>query len=706
MQPATRAACLEPISKILPSPRSRPRLDPCVAKSRGIARYGSDFAPWARAESARLARSGFLRWALLAFALLSCGRTPIDFSGPTAEWREYAGDKGGLHFSPLTQIDRANVGRLELAWSHHSGDFSRGDAQHAPTNLEVTPLVVRDTLYYCTGFMRVFALDPETGAERWVFDPKLRSRETGGPYPLTCRGVAYWEASLPRAGVACERRILYGTRDAELIALDADTGLPCQDFGADGRVALREGIGDAASWEYYPTSPPLVMGDVAVIGALVADQVRVDAPSGVVRAFDVRTGQLVWAWDPVPPDTVVTPSEGSIYQRGTPNVWSLMSGDPQRGLVLVPTGNPSPDSFGGLRHGSDYYGSSTVALDAKTGKVVWHFQTVHHDLWDFDVPAQPTLFQIEGVGGGRPGVAQPTKMGHLFLLDRETGVPLYPVEERPVPQGGVPGESLSPTQPFPTHPAPLHPTDVGPDSAFGFTPIDRASCRDQLAKLRWDGPFTPPTLEGSVQFPHTAGGSNWGGVAIDPRTGLLLLNQTHVAMQVKLVPRAEFDAMQGGVAYPQEAYPMRGTPYGIVRAPLFSSFGAPCNPPPWGTLAAVDLKSGQVVWRVPLGTIRDQAPFPLWAIPGIGDLGVPNFGGGLLTATGVYFIGATTDRYVRAFDAETGREIWRERIPFTGNASPMSFRLRPDSKQYVVIAAGGNPLTGVGDALLAYRLAD
>lgn len=642
----------------------------------------------------------------VALAALACERAPIDYSGPTAEWPEYAGDEGGLHFSPLTQIERANVGRLELAWSHHSGDFHPGDALHAPTNLQVTPLVVDDTLYYCTGFMRVFALDPETGAQRWVFDPQLRARETGGPYPLTCRGVAYWEAAQPRPGVACERRILYGTRDAELIALDADSGIPCADFGRNGRVRLREGIGEAQPWEYYPTSPPLVQGDVAVIGALVADQLRVDAPSGVVRAFDVRTGRRVWAWDPVPPGFAQGKREGELYQRGSPNVWSLLSGDAERGLVFVPTGNPSPDSFGGLRQGMDYYGSSTVALDAKSGEVIWHYQTVHHDLWDFDVPAQPTLFQIAGVGSGRPGIAQATKMGHLFLLDRETGAPLYPVEERHVPQDGAPGETLSPTQPFPTHPPPLHPYELSVENAFGFTPYDRAACREQIAQLRWDGAFTPPSLQGSVQFPHTAGGSNWGGVAIDPRSGLLLLNQTHVAMQVKLVPRAEFDAMQGSVAYPQEAYPMRGTPYGVIRAPLFSPFGAPCNPPPWGTLSAVDLKSGELLWRVPLGTTRDQARFPLWAIPRIGDLGVPNFGGGLLTASGLYFIGATTDRYFRAFDAASGEEVWRARIPFTGNATPMSFRLRPDSKQFVVIAAGGNPLTGIGDALLAYALAD
>ncbi|MGH0031048.1 MAG: pyrroloquinoline quinone-dependent dehydrogenase [Myxococcota bacterium] len=651
-----------------------------------------------------------MRRALAFLFLLAACSDAAPAPGPGADvaiWPEWGGDEGGLHYSPLAQIHRGNVDRLELAWEHRSGDFHPGDAERAPTNFQVTPLVVNDTLYYCTGFMRVFALDPETGQERWSFDPQLRARETGGPYPLTCRGVAYWEEDEPRAGAACQRRILYGTKDAELIALDADSGLPCADFGDGGRVALREGIGEAAPWEYYPTSPPLVMGDVAVIGALVADQLKVDAPAGVVRAFDVRSGARVWAWDPVPPGFPVERRQGELYQRGTPNVWSLLSGDAERGLVFVPTGNPSPDSYGGQRRGLDHYGSSTVALDARTGRVVWHFQTVHHDVWDFDVASQPTLFQHPGVGGGRPAVAQATKMGHVFLLDRETGEPLYPVEERPVPQGGVPGETLSPTQPFPTHPPPLHPTELTVDNAFGFTPIDRASCREQIAALRWDGAFTPPTLEGSIQFPHSAGGMNWGGVAIDPERAILYTNQTHIAMSVRLVPRAEFDAMPpGSVQYPLEAYPMTGTPYGVVRAPLFSRFGAPCNPPPWGTLTAVDLTSGEVLWRSRLGTTRDQAPFPLWAIPWTGHLGAPNFGGGLVTAGRLYFIGATTDRYLRAFDADTGEEVFRERIPFTGNATPMTYRLSPQGRQFLVIAAGGNPLTGIGDSLRAYALAD
>jgi len=465
-------------------------------------------------------------------------------------------------------------------------------------------------------------------------------------------------------------------------------------------VWLRAGLGEMPDWEYHPNSPPLVIGDLAVIGALVADQLRVDAPAGVVRAFDVRTGELVWAWDPVPPGWQGPLREGERYTRGTPNVWSLLSGDAERGLVFVPMGNASPDSYGGERRGLDYYASSVVALDAKTGEVVWHFQTVHHDVWDYDLPARPVLVEIPGVGGGRPAVVVPTKMGHLFVLDRETGEPLHPVEERPVPQGGVPGETLSATQPFPTRPASIHPLELSPETAFGFTPIDRAECRRLIARHRYDGLFTPPTLEGSIQYPHSSGGMNWGGVAIDPRSGLLYTNQTHVPMVVQLIPRAEYDALDtAGAHYPIEYYPMRGTPYGVKRFGLFSSFGAPCSPPPWGSLSAVDLRSGELRWQVPLGTTRDQAPFPVWF-----GLGTPNFGGSLLTASGLVFIGATTDKFLRAFEATSGEEIWRVRLPFTAHANPISYRLRADARQFVVIAAGGFPVTEVGDALVAYAL--
>ncbi len=628
--------------------------------------------------------------------------TPIDNSGPIADWAEYAGDKGGLGYSPLTQINAQNVNQLEVAWVHHSGDVSDGTGAVTKTSFQVTPIVANDTLYYCTGFNRVFALDPETGTERWSFDPELRGTRLSGPYPLTCRGVAYWEGSDPADVGACSKRILTGTLDSQLIAIDADSGQVCEDFGTDGRVDLREGIGDAPSWEYYPTSPPLVVGDLVVIGALVADNLRVDAPSGVVRAFDARSGELRWAWDPVPPDWEASAAErsGPLYQAGTPNVWSILSADEERGLVFVPTGNAPPDAYSAVRGGLDYYSSSTVALDATTGGVRWHFQTVHKDVWDYDVGSQPTLFQIPGVGGGVPALAQGTKMGHLFLLDRATGMPLYPVEERPVPRSDVPGESLSPTQPFPTHPAPLHPSRLRLEDAWGFTPFDRGSCEEQIASYRSEGIFTPPSLRGSIQYPGSAGGMNWGGVAIDPERGVLFANQMRAALVARLVPRQEFESLDpDSVVYPDELYPQAGAPYGLERRLLLGSFGAPCNPPPWGTLTAVDLRSGDVLWESVLGTTRDVAPWPLWL-----GYGAPNLGGSIVTAGGLVFIAATLDRFIRGFDAITGQEIWTQRLPFTGNSTPMTYRLRPDGKQYLVIAAGGHGWSVSGDALTAFAL--
>lgn len=655
-----------------------------------------------------LPRSGWSRLVTLAVLAVAVGcgnEVEIDYDGPIADWPYWGGDQGATHYSPLDQITVENVAALEVAWTHRSGDFFDGSGDSKVTAFQNTPLVVNDLLYYCTPFMRVFALDPETGEERWRFDPELRARHGEGPYPLICRGVSYWEDPTATPGAVCEKRIFFGTADSELLALDADTGRPCPGFGDDGRVALREGIADAPAWEYHPTSPPLIIGDRVVIGALVADNVRVDAPAGVVRAFDARSGRLEWAWDPVPPNWPVQPDSetGGRYAAGTPNIWSIITADSERGLIYVPTGNPSPDLFGGLRNGLDYYGSSTVALDAETGDVVWHFQYVHNDIWDFDTPSPPTLFQIPGVGGGRPGLLQTTKMGYVFLLDRESGKPMYEVEERPAPGGGVPEETLSPTQPFPTHVAALHPLDLDPEDAFGFTPFDRAHCRDLIGSYQYDGIFTPPTVEGSIQMPHTAGGMNWGGVALDEKRGLMIVNQIHAAMVNKLIPRRLADRLNpSDFVYPNEFYPMHGTPYAVERFLLESQFGAPCNPPPWGSLTAVDLRSGKIKWTRPLGTLRELAPFPVWLF--YSDHGAPNFGGGISTASGLYFIGATMDKYIRAIDVETGEELWRDRLPFIGAAVPMTYRLSKSGRQYIVMAAGGNPISEMGDVLVAYAL--
>ncbi len=646
-------------------------------------------------------------FAAAVLAALVCGceyaprALPLDMDGPTAEWPEYGGDKGAQRYSPLDQITPENVARLDVAWEYRHGDAADGRGEYKRTSFQATPIVVDERLYFCTAFNRVISLDPRTGRELWKFDPELAAKSGPGPYPLTCRGVAHWSDTKPALQGTCRARIFTGTRDAELIALDARTGLPCADFGKNGRVPLREGLGAHEEWEYYPTSAPLVIDDVVVVGALVADNVRVDAPGGVVRAFDVRSGALRWAWDPVAPGASA-PEDGRRYAAGTPNVWAPLSADAERGIVYVPTGNPSPDLFGGERDGIDHYGSSVVALDAADGTVRWYFQTVHHDVWDYDVPTPPSLFSHAGVGGGRPALAQPTKMGHVFLLDSTTGEPLYPIEERIVPGDGVAGEQLSRTQPFPTHPPSLHPARLDIDDAFGFHPFDTADCKDRIAALRNDGLFTPPSLTGTLQYPGSAGGPNWGGVSIDPMAGVMFVNQMHSAAVVTLIPREEFDALDADSAvYPEELYPMKGTPYGVKRSPLLSSAGAPCNPPPWGTLTAVDLATGKTLWRSNLGTTRDQAPWPMWL-----DLGAPNLGGSVVTAGGLVFIGATTDKFFRAFDARNGQEVWRRRIPYTASATPATYRLSADDKQMVVVAAGGHGWSQPGDALIAYALRD
>jgi len=632
------------------------------------------------------------------------GRESVDYSGPTADWPHYGADAGGTSYSPLTQLTAANVDSLQLAWEYRHGDVSDGSGEWARSSFQVTPLVAEGTLYFCTPFNRVIALDAETGVEKWAFDPELRFRRGQGPYPLTCRGVAWWQDGKEgRDGGTrlCSRRIFTGTRDSELIALDADTGRPCPGFGDAGRVYLREGLSEHEQWEYYPTSAPVAVADLVIVGALVADNERVDAPSGVVRAFDARDGSLRWAWDPVPPAWHRAAGDnGGRWQSGSPNVWAPLSVDEENGLVYVPTGNPSPDLYGGQRRGLDYYGSSVVALDLDSGEPAWHFQTVHHDVWDYDVPAQPTLFDIAGVGGGRPGLVQATKMGHLFLLDRLTGEPLYPVEELAVATDGVPGELLSATQPFPTHPAPLQARRLDASDAFGFSPWDRADCREKITSLRNDGVFTPPQLTPTLQWPGSAGGANWGGVSVDPVRGRLYVNQLRTPMVIQLIEREKFDELdRGSVVYPDELYPMQGTPYGAKRGPLLSSAGAPCNPPPWGTMTAVDLVSGEVLWESVLGTTRDIAPWPMWL-----PLGTPNLGGSVVTAGGLVFIGATTDKFFRAFDVEDGREVWTRRIPYTANSSPVTYRLGADSRQFVVIAAGGHGWSEPGDALLAFAL--
>ncbi|MBW2270599.1 MAG: pyrroloquinoline quinone-dependent dehydrogenase [Deltaproteobacteria bacterium] len=620
---------------------------------------------------------------------------PVDLSGPVAGWPEYGATQGGGHDSALTQITRNNLDRLQVAWSYHTGDVATGPG--AKSSFQATPILVEDTLYFCSPFNRVIALDAETGEERWTFDPGV---EPDDLYLLTCRGVSAWKDAKRPEGGPCAERIFSGTLDARLIALDRASGKPCRDFGEGGQVDLTVGIGNTEPGEYGVSSPPAVIGDLVIIGTLVLDNLRADAPGGVVRAYDARDGQLHWAWDPIVEAVADSPADPpERYRRGTANAWSILSVDPERNLVFVPTGNAPPDYYGGERDGLDYFSSSVIALNASTGELVWRFQTVHHDLWDFDVPAQPTLFDFRADGAAIPALVQATKMGHLFFLNRATGEPIFPVEERPVPRGGVTGETLAPTQPFPARPPPLHPASLDPNDAFGFTPWDRGKCRDRIAALRHEGIFTPPSLQGSVLYPGPGGGSNWGSVAIDRERRLLIANTSRLPFSVRLIPRAEID--DAGGWDPAGLSPMHGTPYAVETKPLLSPLGVPCSPPPWGVLAAIDIESGEIRWEVPLGTTRDLAPFPFWFAAG-----VPNQGGPIVTASGLTFIAASTDNFLRAFDTLTGEELWKGRLPAGGQATPMTYRTRADARQFVVIAAGGHGTLGTtqGDSLVAFAL--
>jgi quinoprotein glucose dehydrogenase len=621
--------------------------------------------------------------------------------GGAAGWPEYGGDAGGRRFTPLADVTPANVERLRVAWTHHTGDLPASRGPHASTLAsEVTPILVEGSLVLCTPYNRVIALDAETGAQRWAFDPGL---DLSGRYgnQLVCRGVAAWRDPERVPGAPCRWRIFTATNDARLFALDGATGSPCGDFGAGGAVDLNPGAGPQR-WrgEYQVTSPPAVGRDVVIVGSAVSDNQRVDAPSGVVRGFDARSGAPRWAFDLAPPGFERTPASTSAegYALGTPNVWGPTSIDRERDLLFVPTGNPAPDYFRG-DDCRDHYGSSVVALRASTGEVVWSFQTVHHDLWDYDVGAQPTLFDLARDGRRVPAVVVATKMGLLFVLDRETGEPLFPVEERPVPQGPAPGERLAPTQPFPLAPPPLVRHALRPDEAFGLTPWDRGACRERIASLRNEGIYTPPALEGTLVVPGNAGGVNWGGVAVDEERQRLVVNVQDLAWAVWLLPR---DAAAPALGARAELAPMDGTPYRLRRELVLSPLGVPCSPPPWGELVAVDLASGALAWRSPLGTLRDVAPVPLPPV----TLGVPNLGGPLLTASGLVFIGAAFDRYFRAFDAATGEELWRSRLPAGPQATPMSYRAREGGRQYVVVAATGYGRGGMppGDAIVAFAL--
>lgn len=632
---------------------------------------------------------------LLAWAALACAH---GLAGQETDWPNYGNDPGGMRHSPLDQINRGNVATLKPAWVFHTGDISDGRDGRRRSGFETTPILVDGRLYLTTPFNRVIALDPATGKQLWAYDPKIDQTLAYGD-GLINRGVTTWlDPSRSKSGI-CRRRIFEATLDARLIALDAVTGQLCRDFGSVGQVNLRNvpSYEHASSGEYmlgwyHMTSPPVVIDGLVIVGSAIDDNGRADMPSGVVRAYDARTGALRWHWDPIPPN-----APGSTTRvTGAANAWSVMAVDARRDLVFVPTGSASPDYYGGLRPGDNKWANSVVALHARTGTVAWGFQLVHHDLWDYDTAAPPLLATVPHDGRDVPVVIQGNKTGFLYVLNRDTGKPVFPVEERPVPASDVPGEQALPTQPFPVAPPALAPQHFSLDDAWGPTAADRTACRAAIQKLRNQGIFTPPSVQGSLDVPGNVGGMNWSGYAFDPQRNLLIVNTNNLIARVRLIPRDKVssDHEEGNYG------PQHGTPYAMIRQFLLSPSGLPCGATPWGTLTAVDMVSGTIRWQVPLGTMQNfggtHPPVPAGAM---------SLGGPITTSGGLVFIAGTMDSHIRAFDIETGKVLWQAALPASGNATPMTYEF--NGRQYLVIAAGGHQAVSeepLGDSLIAFAL--
>ncbi|MBL8191959.1 MAG: pyrroloquinoline quinone-dependent dehydrogenase [Acidobacteria bacterium] len=644
-------------------------------------------------------------WALLiVFGALSTA--DAQKQKPVADWPAYGRDAGGARFSPLTQIHRGNVGQLKVAWTYRTGAEEVNAAGKSNAAFESTPILVDGLLYLTTPYSRVIALDPASGKEKWGFDPQIALDRRYSE--MTSRGVSAWPAVTDNKKAA--RRIFVATLDAQLIALDAKTGKPISGFGENGVIDLKRDVrfGKYDGYQNYQvTSPPAIIGDLVVVGSAIGDNGAVELERGVVRAYDAVTGKLRWSFDPIP-QTEKDPARktwagDSAVKTGAANAWSIISADAERDLVFIPTSSPSPDYYGGERKGDNARANSVVAIKASTGQVVWHFQVVHHDLWDYDVASQPMLVNLKRSDKEIPAVVIGTKMGMLFVLDRRDGKPVFPIEERPVPQTDVPGEQSSATQPFPKLPRPLVPHQLKPEDAWGLNDKDRAYCRDKIASLRNEGIYTPPSLKGSLVIPGNVGGMNWSGMAFDPTRNLLFVNTNVLPFEVKLIPRDEYNKMRETGATNRvkgEFGRQTGTPYAMYREPLMSPTGTPCIAPPWGKLTAVDLASGEVRWDVPLGRIPQLALIGNKAA----EYGSINLGGSMVTAGGVVFIAAGMDDKLRAFDAETGKVIWEGQLPASAQAAPMTYAV--GGKQFVVICAGGHGKLGTkrGDSVVAFAL--
>jgi quinoprotein glucose dehydrogenase len=634
--------------------------------------------------------------------LLSAALAGAAPSAPDSDWASYGGDAGGTRYSGLALITPTNVARLQVAWIFRTGELGQGVKNWSRSAFEATPILYDDTLYLTTSGTDVVALNAASGTLRWRYQSRTRTdlHYSDG----VSRGVSLWiDQSGPR-DAACHARIYAPTLDGRLLALDAATGRACADFGDGGALDLlhdiRSQFKEGDEWRsYLVTSPPAVLDDRIIVGSSIGDNRAVLEELGSVRAFDARTGKLVWSWDPIPRD-----SSNPVYRQwsaaqvetaSAANAWAPLSVDPGRHLVFVPTGSASPDFYGGERLGDNRWANSVVALDGDTGQLRWGQQLVHHDLWDYDVASQPALVDLVHDGRSVAAVIQAAKTGFMYTFDRDSGAPLFPLLEKPVPQDAVPGERPSPTQPYPVAPPALvRQGPITPQDAWGITWFDAHSCRKRIEAYRSEGIFQPPALEDSLMQPGSAGGANWGGIAFDPRRQLAVVNTINLPYVVALIPRAQLhDEYRSGKYSGFEFAQQAGTPYGMRRHPFESALGIPCVKPPWGMLTGIDMKHGAITWQIPLGT----TPY----IPV--SLGMPGLGGPILTAAGLVFIAASLDDRLRAFESGSGKLLWETKLPAGGQATPMTYAIA--GRQYLVIAAGGyKDASTRGDYVIAYAL--
>ncbi|MEZ2330454.1 glucose/quinate/shikimate family membrane-bound PQQ-dependent dehydrogenase [Mesorhizobium sp. RCC_202] len=616
---------------------------------------------------------------------------------PAGEWHFYGRTPFGQRYSPLDQITPDNVAKLQPAWTYRTGDV-KGPDDIGETTYQVTPLKIGDALFICTPHNFAIAIDAATGKEKWRYDPKIKLDPDR--QHQTCRGVSYYADAKLAAGQPCVQRVYLPTSDARLIALDAANGQVCPSFAEAGTLNLLNNMPYPKSGYYYSTSAPLIVGGKIIVGGAVNDNYSTQEPSGVIRAFDVNSGALLWNWDSGNPDQTTPLPAGQTYTANSPNMWSTPSADDKLGLLYVPLGNQTPDQLGmGRSANVEKFSSSIAALDLNTGQLRWVRQTVHHDLWDMDVPAQPTLVDITTASGVVPALVGPTKQGDLYVLDRRSGEPIIPVKEVPAPGGAIDGDHASPTQPasdLSFNPKPLTGADM-----WGVTMFDQLACRIELRKLRYEGRYTPPSLQGSLVYPGNFGVFNWGGVAVDPVRQVMFGMPTYLAFTSRLVPRADVPAPGDNTKGSEQGLNRNdGAPYAVVMGPFLSPLGVPCQAPPWGYVAGVDLKTGNIAYKHRNGTVYDMTPLPLPL-----KVGVPGIGGPMITAGGVAFLGAAVDDYLRAYDLATGKQLWQARLPAGGQSTPMTYTVA-DGRQFVVIVAGGHGSVGTkpGDYVMAYTL--